>query len=144
MALISASTLGILLSASAFLSVPVQPVPHQISLQEWAVEQGDHLVADTKENTGFLIHPDGRYISFPIVTGRRSHVCYIGRCYNATTPARQWVVQSRHIKGDHITFGPSGRFLRLYHQGEQTAYGIHEYAYEEQMFGDEIRFKSMG
>jgi len=91
------------------------------------------------------MHLDGRYVRFPLITGQRRRVYYIGRSYNATTPAWDWVVQSEDIKGDRITFGPTGRFLRLYQDGEEhTAYGIHEHAAEEVMFARESRFGSMG
>jgi len=108
------------------------------------VQIGDRIVVDTQENQGFLIHRDGRYLQFPVATGQRRFVCYIGRCYNARTPERTWQVQAKDIKGDHITFGPSGRFLRLFWKDESTPYGFHEYGYEERMFDDQPRFKSMG
>ena len=54
-------------------------------------------------------------------------------------------MMARDIKGDHVTFGPSGRFLRLFEDGEtSTAYGIHEYLYEDRMFADGERYRSMG
>ncbi|MDD4628357.1 MAG: L,D-transpeptidase [Candidatus Peribacteraceae bacterium] len=126
------------------MPVPAAPVPLEVPFSEWHIEVGDRLVVDTKENEGYLIHDDGRYVSFPVATGQHRGVCYIGRCYDATTPTRTWQVKSKDIKGDRITFGPSGRFLRLYKDGEQTAYGIHEYKYEDRMFDDQPRFKSMG
>ena len=45
-----------------------------------------------------------------------------------------------------MTFGPSGRFLRLYKDGkDHTAYGFHEYGNEEEIFsGMDTRFRSMG
>lgn len=100
-------------------------------------------MVDTQANMGYLIHPNGQYAQFPVATGQRRIVRYIGMTYNAATPTMKWVVESSEIKGDRITFGPTGRFLRLYDEGEKTAYGIHEYAYEQRMFeGD--RFGSMG
>jgi len=112
---------------------------------EWQPETGDRFVVDTKDNEGFLIHSDGRYVRFSVATGQRRYVCYIGRCYNAATPEKSWVAKSRDIKGDHMTFGPSGRFLRLYKNGtEDTAYGIHEYGNEARMFAEGERYRSMG
>jgi hypothetical protein len=105
---------------------------------------GDRIVVDTKENEGYLIHADGRFLAFPVATGQRRNVCYIGRCYNAKTPEKTWQIMARTIKGDRTTFGPSGRFLRLFDDDEQTAYGFHEYKYEDRMFDDQPRFKSMG
>lgn len=121
------------------------PLPHPIPASEWRIAVGDRLVIDTAENEGYLVHPNGQYMTFPVVTGKRKFLCYIGRCYNATTPTGTWQVKARDIKGDHITFGPSGRFLRLFRNGEDyTAYGIHEYAYEEKLFAETKRFGSMG
>lgn len=133
--------LGLVLSAMPSASAPV---PSPVVLTEWNVEMGDRLVVDTRENRGYVIHTDGRFAEFPVATGQRRIVCYIGRCYNATTPERSWQVQSKVIKSNRITFGPSGRFLRLVFKGEETAYGIHEYGYEDRMFDDQPRFKSMG
>jgi len=133
--------MGLVFSTMPFLSAPA-PLP--VTLTEWQVEVGDRIVVDTKANEGYLIHSDGRFTEFSVATGQRRFVCYIGRCYNAATPERHWQVQSKDIKGDHLTFGPSGRFLRLYRGDEETAYGFHEYGYEDRMFDDQPRFKSMG
>lgn len=114
-------------------------------LSLWVPESEDVLVVDTLINTGYLVHPNGDALAFPVASGQRKFVCYIGRCYNAATPEKTWVVKSRHVKGDRITFGPSGRFLRLYRNGETySAYGIHEYAFEDRMFAEGERFRSMG
>jgi len=122
------------------------PAGHQVSVDSWQPAVGDRFVVDTKSNEGFLIHTDGRYLRFDVVTGQQKWVYYIGRHYNAKTPTWDWTVKSKDIKGDRITFGPSGRFLRLYKDGEErTAYGIHEYGYEEEMFEKrDDRFQSMG
>lgn len=123
---------------------PSAPVLSDVPQTEWRAAIGDRIVVDTQANEGFLIHTNGQTLRFPVATGQRRRVCYIGRCYNATTPQRTWEVQSKDIKGDRITFGPSGRFLRLYWNDESTPYGFHEFAYEDRMFNDEPRFKSMG
>lgn len=127
-------------------------VPYQVSLASWEPQVGDRVIVDTQNNQGYIFHENGLYISFPVATGQRRWVYYIGRGYNASTPNWNWEAKSLHIKGDRITFGPSGRFLRLYKDGEiNTAYGFHEYRTDEEMFGaDEQpfeaseRFKSMG
>ncbi len=127
-------------------------VPYQTSLAKWEASVGDRIFVDTKNNMGYLVHTDGLYIAFPVTTGQRNWVYYIGRSYNASTPNWNWQAKSLHMKGDKVTFGPSGRFLRLYKDGEiNTAYGFHEYRTDEEMFGtaDEPfaaseRFKSMG
>ncbi len=139
------------------LSVPVAPisrvegaastpVPHQISLENWKIEAADKILVDTKSNEGYIFHEDGRYLSFPLVTGQRRWVYYIGRSYNASTPNWNWTINSMHTKGDRLTFGPSGRFLRLYKDGsDHTAYGFHEYGQEDEIFeGLDTRFRSMG
>ena len=115
-------------------------------MKTWQPAVGDRFVVDTKTNEGYLVHTDGRYVKFDVVTGQRNWVYYIGRYYNATTPTWNWVVKSKDIKGDRLTFGPSGRFLRMYKDGEErTAYGIHEYRHEKEMFEKrEDRFQSMG
>ena len=80
------------------------PVPSPVPFSEWQVNIGDRIVVDTRENEGYLIHADGRFLEFPVATGQRKVVCYIGRCYNGATPERSWQVQSKDIKGDHLTF----------------------------------------
>ena len=106
---------------------------------------GDSLIIDTEENYGYLIHKDGRYFRFTVVTGQRRFVCYIGRCYHADTPNWNWRALSKEIKGDRITFGSTGRFIRLFKDGElNTAYGIHEYKYEDRIFKSPGRFGTMG
>jgi hypothetical protein len=120
------------------------PASLVLAQEKWQPRIGDSIAVDTKANEGFLMHTDGRMLQFPVATGQRRGVCYIGRCYNATTPERTWQIQAKDIKGDHITFGPSGRFLRLFWKGESTPYGFHEYGYEDRMFDDQPRFKSMG
>ncbi|MBM3227408.1 hypothetical protein FJZ27_00895 [Candidatus Peribacteria bacterium] len=132
-------------SAVAFLwFTPARPV--HTALIDWTPMQGDRLVVDTEENEGYLVRSDNAsYTSFPVITGQRRVVRYIGRTYNATTPNQRWIVKSRHIKGDRTTFGPTGRFLRMYKDGETyTSYGIHEHKSEERMFGEADRFQSMG
>lgn len=123
---------------------PAHPVA--IPLSDWTPEAGDHLLVDTEDNTGYLLRADNSlYTEFPVITGQKRVVTYIGRTYNAETPNWHWVVKSRHIKGDHTTFGPTGRFLRLYRDGEEyTAYGIHEHRSEVRMFGEKDRYQSMG
>ena len=126
---------------------PVLPVAHEVSREEWHLEEGDRIIVDTLLNEGFLVHHDGRFLRFPIITGQRRRVYYIGRSYNAATPNWEWVARSLDIKGDRVTFGPSGRFLRLFKDGEEnTAYGFHEHRDESEMFAGDAdeRFRSMG
>ena len=113
-------------------------------MHDWQPAIGDKMVIDTKENRGYLIHTDGRSIDFPVVTGQHRNVCYIGRCYNAATPSRDWIAKSKHIKGDRLTYGKTGRFIRLYDSDGRTHYGIHGYGKEEEMFAQKSLFQSMG
>ncbi|MCB9808522.1 L,D-transpeptidase [Candidatus Peribacteria bacterium] len=156
MSTITASLLAIIMSVPTApqVAVPVtfsEPVPYEVSAVGWVPEFGDKVIVDTENNEGFLMHTDGTYMRFPVATGQRRFVYYIGRSYHAATPNWYWVARSLHIKGDRVTFGPSGRFLRLYKDGEtNTAYGFHEYRTDEEMFGEndsflpEERFESMG
>lgn len=134
---------------STFAPAPTAAAPailfERIGFLEWQPQKGDSFMVDTKNNIGYLVHTDGRYYKFDVVTGQRRGVCYIGRCYFAATPNWEWRAKSMDIKGDRITFGPTGRFVRLYKDGtENTAYGIHEYKYEDKMFSENERFGSMG
>lgn len=136
-----ASAIG---SLSLLWFTPAQPL--KIPIEDWTPETGDHLMVDTSSNNGYLLRADNSlYTEFPVITGQKRTVHYIGRTYNAATPDWNWVMKSRHIKGDRITYGPTGRFLRLYKDGtEYTSYGIHEHRSEERMFGEESRYQSMG
>jgi hypothetical protein len=134
--------LGVAFAVFPTLSAPSTPLP--IPTMEWHEQVGDRLVVDTKENEGYLIHRNGRFLKFPVATGQHRFVCYAGRCYNATTPERTWQVRSKDVKGDRITFGPTGRFLRFTWKEEETPYGVHEYAHEDWMFAEGPRYRSMG
>ncbi|MDP7645869.1 MAG: hypothetical protein QF400_01780 [Candidatus Peribacteraceae bacterium] len=117
----------------------------RIGFLQWQPRIGDKMLIDTKGNFGYLIHSDGKYYRFSLVTGQRKYVSYIGRYYNAATPNWNWRAKSLEIKGDRVTFGPSGRFVRLFKDGnEHTAYGIHEYKYEDRIFQSPGRYGSMG
>lgn len=91
------------------------------------------------------MHPTGQNLSFNLVTGQRRTVNYIGLTYNAATPSGDWVAKSHHVKGDRITYGPSGRFIRLYKNGDiYTHYGIHTHAYGDDYLVSDNRYRSMG
>jgi hypothetical protein len=135
--------IGFLLSVSA----PHAAAPEVSSVDLWQPQVGDRVIFDTLDNIGYITHANGEFISFPIVTGQNRVVHYIGLTYNAATPVGEWTAKSRHIKGDRITYGGSGRFLRLYKDGEEyTHYGIHTHAYEDVFFArdPDKRFRSMG
>lgn len=143
-ALEAPASVGPLLVAAQHGILPtVQKVPEHA----WHSAKGDRVLVDTLNNQGYIFHTDGRYVQFPIVTGQRRFVWYIGRYYFGATPNWNWTAKSMHIKGDRVTFGPSGRFLRLYKDGtDRTAYGFHEHRDEEEMFAlpDPKRFRSYG
>ncbi len=101
-------------------------------------------MVDTRVNEGYLIHQDGEYIEFPVITGQRRTVSYIGLRYFAATPNWDWNANAKDIKGDRVTFGPQGRIIRLFKDGEVTNYGIHEHAAEAVMFARTSRYQSMG
>ncbi|MEQ1849073.1 MAG: hypothetical protein ABL890_00595 [Candidatus Peribacteraceae bacterium] len=113
-------------------------------IAEWTAKEGDAFIVDTKTNMGYLVHPDRGYTSFPVVTGQRRAVRYIGRTYNATTPVRSWSSGDIHVKRDFTTFGSRGIFIRLFHEGEKTPYGIHSHKYVDVMMARDDRFGSMG
>lgn len=111
----------------------------------WIPRTNDRFVVDVQENIGYLVHENGDVFSFPVVTGQRRTVHYIGLTYFAATPERQWTVRTHENKGKSVTFGPSGRFLRLFlDDGERTAYGIHGHMSAEEMLSEEKRYRSMG
>jgi len=115
-------------------------------LSNWQPSPGDMVIIDTKYNVGYLTHPNGAYVEFPVATGQRRVVRYIGRVYAAATPNRSWIALSREIKGDRITFGKHGIFFRLFKNDgtEETSYGIHAHAYGDRMLDQQDRYKSMG
>ena len=120
--------------------------PSALPLDQWLPEPTDQLIVDTENNSGTLRHNNGDTLSFAVVTGQKRTVRYIGRVYNARTPERQWIAKNKEVKGDRVTFGPRGIFLRLYNDnGEtETAYGIHGHRDSDEMLGQEKRFRSMG
>lgn len=130
---------GLIVSSPAPLDSPFIP------LEQWQPEAGDRFIVDTRENVGYLVHENGHYTATKVGSGKQQIVRYIGRVYDATTPDNYWVVQSSHIQPDRITFGETGRFLRLYDDGvTYTAYGIHPTANIDEILAGENRYKSMG
>ena len=113
-------------------------------LHDWTPSSGDIVVVDVSKNSGTLMHLDGRTFSFPVATGRKGYVSYIGRTYRAETPVRTWTAEQFQIKGDRRTFGVSGRFLRLFRSGESSPYGIHSYFKVADWMEEDQRYFSMG
>jgi hypothetical protein len=130
---------------SLFLSVSALPsVETFIEPEHWIPVAGDRFIVDTKDNVGYLVHESGDHTSFKVVTGQKRNVYYIGRYYNAKTPDKRWRVQALDTKAAGVTFGPTGRFLRLFDSNGRTAYGIHGHKYAEKMLSEDVRFRSMG
>ncbi len=102
------------------------------------------MIIDTDSNIGYLIHKEGGYASFPVVTGQKRVVRYIGRTYDARTPNKPWSMLSKEVKGDRTTFGKQGLFLRLYNADGETAYGIHTHRSADMMLAAQERYRSMG
>ena len=121
------------------------PSSETTDLESWAPQKGDVFEVNVQTNIGHLYHPDGSTLEFEVVTGVRRVVRYIGMRYFAGTPATDWVAQNMQIKKDRITFGKSGRFIRLFKHGtDSTAYGIHSFGREDAMFKVPGRYGSMG
>ena len=116
----------------------------EVPLSLWTPESSDVFVVDVSQNTGYLVHANGSYVRFPVATGRKSYVSYIGRYYKAETPIRTWTAEQKQIKGDRRTFGISGRFIRLFRDGENSPYGIHSYFKVADWMQEEQRYFSMG
>lgn len=115
-----------------------------VAPETWVPLAGDRVVVDTRDNVGYIVREDGNYTSFPVLTGQRRVVRYIGRTYNAATPTGLWTVESMDVKGRSMTFGETGTFLRLYDDGEKTAYGFHGHLTFQKMLAEGDRFRSMG
>jgi hypothetical protein len=110
----------------------------------WVPVAGDRVIVDTLENVGYVVRENGDFTSFPVLTGQRRVVRYIGRTYNAATPEARWTVKSVDVKGRSMTFGETGTFMRLYDEDGQTAYGIHSHLTFQKMLDEGNRYRSMG
>jgi hypothetical protein len=130
------------LPAQAFSLLPSEISATDIS--EWEAQIGDVFIVDTDVNIGYLVHRTGGYTQFPVVTGQRRVVRYIGRTYNARTPNLSWSILDKEVKGDRTTFGKEGLFLRLFDEDGRTAYGIHSHRSIDSMLSEKERYRSMG
>ncbi|MEK7528161.1 MAG: hypothetical protein AAB592_00140 [Patescibacteria group bacterium] len=122
----------------------VESQEDQITIHNWNPLKGDRIVFDTNNNIGYLIHENNKRLEFPIITGQRRHLYYLGLSYNGATPKQKWVAKELKIQGDKYTYGKEGTFIRLFANGKATHYGIHTHAAEEIMFAREDRYQSMG
>ncbi len=115
--------------------------------EEYVSLEGDYFVADLENGMGFLVNEEEKQFTFfPLLSGQRRNVCYIGRCYYGATPEQEWIAKEESIQGDRITFSETGEFLRLFEdEGEKkTSYGIHGHANFDEMLATGEKFKSMG
>ncbi len=111
----------------------------------WVPQKGDFLLVEVDSHQGYLTREDGsQSYRFPVLTGQNRMVWYLGRYYFAATPLYDFEAKALDIKEDRVTFGNSGRFLRLYKKGEATPYGIHPYKYFEENFKAGKGYVSMG
>jgi len=115
-----------------------------INQENWGPLAGDRVVFDTDNNIGYLIHENGKQLVFPIITGQKRYVYHLGMYYLAETPKKSWVVESFETQWDRFTYGPEGKFFRMYVDGKETHYGIHTHAAENIMFAREDRYQSLG
>lgn len=112
---------------------------------EFQAEEGDYFVADLKNSAGYLMNDEVKqYASFPILSGQKRSVYYLGRYYFAATPEQTWEVKEKVIQSDRVTFSKSGEFLRLYAGGKRTSYGIHGHKYFENMVATDNKYRSYG
>ncbi len=136
------TTTSLLVGLAFAVSTGVSAVP--IAPEAWVPQPGDRVMVDTAINEGHLVGEDGTYTSFPVLTGQKRVVRYIGRTYNAATPSKEWIAKSVDVKGRSMTFGETGTFVRLYDDGEKTPYGIHSHLTFQKMLDEGDRYRSMG
>ena len=117
----------------------------EIDPEYFEPSKGDFFMADLENSVGYLIDEHSqKYITFPILSGRRQFASYIGRYYFAETPDQTWTGKERNILGDRVTFAKSGRFIRLYDGEKRTSYGIHGHLYFSTMIARENKYVSYG
>ncbi len=106
---------------------------------------GDYFVADLEDGIGYLVNDANKsFTFFPLLSGQRRNICYIGSCYYGATPEKIWEVKEENVQSDRITFSDSGKFLRLFDGDKSTHYGIHGHAYFDTMLQKDTKFQSMG
>lgn len=117
----------------------------RVDITAYQSSPGDYLTVYIPTGTAYLANDTTKmYAQFPILSGQPRYVHYIGRYYFAATPEQEWEVKSMDTKKDRVTFGPTGRFFRLYEDGDSTPYGIHGYKYSASMIKQGKIYASMG
>lgn len=117
----------------------------RVEVSEYQSSEGDYLTVYIPTGKGYLANDTTKiYAEFPILSGQPRNVHYIGRYYFAATPEQEWEVKSMDTKKDRVTFGKTGRFFRLYEDGNATPYGIHGYKYAASLIEKGKIYASMG
>ncbi len=138
-------TLPILTGLSLWLIAMPASAATVLTPDQWKPEVGDRLIVDVDANMGYLLHEDARYMAFPVATGLRKTIRYMGQTYYAETPLGSWVAKDRKIQSDRVMFGQTGRFLRLFEDGTRyTSYGIHSFKYVDTWLASGDRYRSYG
>lgn len=98
----------------------------KVENKEYQASSGDYLTVYIPTGMAYLANDTTKtYTEFRILSGQPRYVHYIGRYYFAATPEQEWEIKSMDTKKDRVTFGKTGRFFRLYENGDATPYGIH-------------------
>ncbi|MCX6735202.1 MAG: hypothetical protein NTZ25_04845 [Candidatus Peregrinibacteria bacterium] len=117
----------------------------RVEISDYISQEGDYLTVYIPTGTAYLANDTTKiYAQFPILSGQPRNVHYIGRYYFAATPEQEWEVKSMDTKKDRVTFGKTGRFFRLYEDGNSTPYGIHGYKYAAKLIEGGKIYASMG
>ena len=124
----------------------LDPSWNLVDVYSFQATEGDRVIVDVANNVGYLVNDSSKiYTTFPVLTGQKRFVYYLGLSYFAATPERNWVVKEEVIQSDRVTFSKSGRFLRLYTNGkDRTSYGIHGYKYFDTLLATDNHYRSYG
>lgn len=119
---------------------------NRVDVDEFESADGDYVLANLSRGVGYLANRESKiFTTFPLLSGQHRYVYYVGRYYYAATPEQEWVIKEMNIQRDRFTFSESGRFLRMYANGDTyTSYGIHAHAHFETMIERDSKFQSMG
>ena len=117
----------------------------RVDIDQYQASSGDYLTVYIPNGTAYLANDSTKiYAEFPILSGQPKNVYYIGRYYFAATPEQEWEIKSMDTKRDRVTFGKTGRFFRLYKDGEPTPYGIHGLKNSAKLIDSGKIYASMG
>lgn len=134
-------------SKNSTTEVPVEKYIPWVKVEnnEYQASSGDYLTVYIPTGMAYLANDSTKtYTEFHILSGQPRNVHYIGRYYFAATPEQEWEIKSMDTKKDRVTFGKTGRFFRLYENGDSTPYGIHGYKYSAKLIEEGKIYASMG